>query len=660
LRLVRGRALVFATKTRCLPRREVAGPNLCHFSSFDEASHGWYEHRKCAHAVGLAPLIEVEMGFIKGLYGSAIAMAKLGQVVALGAVIVSMTAAVQASTVPPNNTKLTTKTEVFGSKRIVPILTEDSTGQLERLAERYRDIMREGGWPLVPNGSFKKGKSGKGIATLNLRLYTEGYLRPEATQGEFEEVYTSATEDAVRRFQRNHGIEISGKIDKSTIRELNVPVAARLATIEANVERLRKYAENLGGRYLVVNVPSQQIESVSNGYVHSRHNAIVGRPDRPTPVVAAALSDVIFNPYWNAPASIVERDLIPKLQKSGTGVLEEMNIKVFQGFNGPEVDPKEVDWDTAVADDYHFRQEPGDGNAMATAKINFSSPFGIYLHDTPDKHYFKTGHRFYSSGCVRVEQVGVLLNWVLNGQDGYGQSQIAALAETQENTEVKLVTPPQLRVTYLTAYPVGDTVAFYNDIYELDGTGFVVGQPLPVGETSEDGQRFVLKPVARKASAVDAAEADGFNLQTSGKSKSKPTIKPKTTGGLYEGDLLSDESNLVETPIIKKSPKPKALPKTLPEEPVVEIKKPAVKTQAAVKSVAAAQPKQAKVLTNKKKVPGLFDWEAYRKRQNQEAKTKPGKKIVAKKTTSTSCKPDLAGKLPKGCPAVATAEKKKQ
>ncbi len=581
------------------------------------------------------------------------------RVLALGVSLAALPA--MAATIPPNNTKLTTKTEVFESKRIVPMLTEDSAAQLERLAQRYRDIVREGGWPQIPLATYKKGKKGKGVAALNLRLYIEGYLRPEATQGEFEEIFTSATEDAVRRFQRNHGIEITGKVDKSTVRELNVSAQARLGTIEANIERLRVYAENLGDRYLIVNVPSQQIEAVSNGYVYSRHNAIVGRPDRPTPVVATALSDVVFNPYWNAPPSIVERDLIPKILK-GEDVFETMNIKVFQGFGGPEVDPEEVDWNTAVADDYHFRQEPGDSNAMATAKINFPSPFGIYLHDTPDKGYFKTGHRYYSSGCVRVEKVDILLNWILNGQDGIGNSQIAALAETQENTEVKLVEAPQLRVTYLTAFPVGDTVAFHNDIYELDGSGFVVGQPLPVGELSEEGQRFVLKPVPRKASAVDAAEADGFTLQTIGGSKTKSSAKPKTTtkttGGLYEGDLLTVDSDEDEAPIVKKAPKPKLVPKVELEEPALPNKKSVVKTQATAKSVAAAKPKDAKPVASRKNVPGLFDWVAFRK---QQAKARPEKNVVAKKPktkTATDCKPGNGGKLPKGCQAVKTAEKK--
>ncbi len=567
--------------------------------------------------------------------------------VALGAMLALAVVPSNAATVPPNNTKLTTQTELLVNKQVVPMLTEQSAGQLESLAQRYRDVVSNGGFPKVPNGTYKKGKQHKSIGVLNRRLYLEGYLRVEATQGEYEQIYTSATEEAVRRYQRNLGLEPSGKVDAATLKQLNVTAAQRLRTIEANIERLREYAKDLGPRYLVVNVPSQQIEAVSGGYVYSRHNAVVGREDRPTPVVATALSDVIFNPYWNAPASIVERDLIPKLL-SDRNVLEEMNIKVFQGYGGPEVDPRKINWRRVVPDDYHFRQEPGEGNAMATAKINFPSPFGIYLHDTPDKVYFTTNHRLYSSGCVRVDKVAILLDWILNGQDGIGAPEIAAYAETLENREVKLVEAPQLRVTYLTAWPVGNTVAFRNDVYDLDNSGFIVGQPMPVGELSDDGQRFVLKPIPRQPSAVDEDEFGGFFLFSRHRNKQNEfvdtvnadgTAMPRKRrtffGGLYEEDLGSANAAKKKT--------------ATAEEPVATKKK----------------------LKKSKNAPGLFDWDAYRKGQKSAStatkKKKPAEtKEAAKKAADTKavvkkkqeCKPGADGKLPKDCPAGEAAAKK--
>ena len=419
--------------------------------------------------------------------------------------------------------KATTLTEIVkDDDNASPMLTPAGALGLQAALTRYEAIVAAGGWAEIPEGKLKKGSGGEAVALLNRRLFAEGYVRQEATEGEFASLFTTATQEALTRFQRNNGLKISGILDPATVKVLNISAAERLATIRANIPRAAEYAKDLGPRYVIVNVPAAQLETVAGGRVYSRHNIIVGRPSRPTPVVVTALSEINFNPYWNAPASIVERDIIPKILKGGaTNVLTQMNIKVFQGVGGPEVEPESVDWATAVPDDYHFRQEPGGANAMATAKISFTSPFGIYLHDTPEKHLFEAGARFFSSGCVRVEQVAIFLDWILSGQNYFDEAsqqtidevRVAELAQTLERVDVKLVNPPQLRVAYLTAWTNGrGEVNFRPDVYELDGTGFVLGQPLPVGEVAEDGQRFVLTPVPRQPAAVEEAEADGFSL----------------------------------------------------------------------------------------------------------------------------------------------------
>jgi hypothetical protein len=284
---------------------------------------------------------------------------------------------------------------------------------------------------------------------------------------------------------------------------MNVSASERLATLRSNAPRLREYSKGLGPRYIIVNVPALQLEAVSFNSVFSRHNIIAGQPSRPTPVTITQVSDINFNPYWNAPVSIVEKDIIPRVQKEGTRVLRDMGMRIYDGYNGPEVNPDDIDWDNVPPDRFFFRQDPGEENAMATVKINFPSPFGIYLHDTPTKNLFTTGARYLSSGCIRVEQIHTLVNWILNGQDGWNPARIEQVANSRERLDVKVADGPQLRTVYLTAWPSGNgLVNFRDDIYDLDHTEFVVGQPLPPGETSDGGQRFILKPVVREASAV--------------------------------------------------------------------------------------------------------------------------------------------------------------
>ena len=167
-------------------------------------------------------------------------------------------------------------------------------------------------------------------------------------------------------------------------------------------------------------------------------------------------------------------------------------MKVFDGYGGPEIDPSKIDWANTPADRYFFRQEPGEKNAMATVKINFPSPFGVYMHDTPTKQLFNEKLRFESSGCVRVEQVHVLVDWILNKQDGWDMKRIEEVSEKVERVDVKVNIPPQLRWVYLTAWALpGGQVHFRPDIYELDGSGFITGQPTPVGELAADGRRWL-------------------------------------------------------------------------------------------------------------------------------------------------------------------------
>ncbi|MGH6853888.1 MAG: L,D-transpeptidase family protein [Aestuariivirga sp.] len=431
-----------------------------------------------------------------------------------------------------NGTRATTDTQIVNDGSVSPFLATGSAAALQAAAARFAEIAASGGWGKVPGGKFKKGTQSKAVTALNKRLFIEGYLRREATEGEYADIYTTATEDAVTRFQRNHGLAVTGAVDTATLKELNVPVERRLATIRANLPRVAEYSRDLGPRYVIVNVPAQQIETVSNGQVYSLHNAIVGRPSRPTPVVMTHVATVKFNPYWNAPASIVERDILPRMRSSGASrVMRDMNMKVFDGVGGPEVNPDRINWRRVVVDDYHFRQEPGGSNAMATAKIEFDSPFGIYLHDTPEQHLFGTGQRFYSSGCVRVEKVAIFLNWILNGQDGIDNRRIANLAQSKERLDTPVVNPPQLRVAYLTAWPGRNgEVNFRPDIYELDGSGFVMGQPLPVGETS-GGERYVLNPIPREPSAVDADEAFGFFNFGFGRSRNSDKYNDVATSG---------------------------------------------------------------------------------------------------------------------------------
>jgi len=403
--------------------------------------------------------------------------------------------------------KATTKTEIVADRSEAPMLSAASAKSVEDSIAFYEGIVAAGGWPALRATNLKPGSKGDNVVALAQRLEIEGYLPSGSAQSTV--VYTEDVASAVARFQERHGLAVTGRLDKPTVAAMNVAPSKRVAMLRANLPRIQQYVKDLGGRYIVVNVPALQLETVNGGAVYSRHNIIAGQPSRPTPVVMTSISNINFNPYWNAPRSIVEKDIIPSVRKYGVRFLRDQRMRVYDGYNGPELDPRSIDWRTVQADQLFIRQDPGEDNAMATVKINFNSPFGIYLHDTPTKSLFGTGARYLSSGCVRVDQVSVLVDWILNGQDGWNSGRIQSVGDTKERLDVTVQNAPQLRVVYLTAWAPGSGPAnFRNDIYELDNTGFVVGQPLPEGELSDDGQRFILKPVPVKASSTRALSND--------------------------------------------------------------------------------------------------------------------------------------------------------
>jgi murein L,D-transpeptidase YcbB/YkuD len=362
------------------------------------------------------------------------------------------------------------------------MVTMGSITAMEDAIQKYNEIVAGGGWPVVPKGKYERKTPSERVIILRQRLVAEGYLPFDALSVDNPEAFDAEVADALKEFQRTHGVLPSGKMDERTRAELNISADARLYTLRENYPRISAYMEGLGVRNILVNIPSAQLEAVEFGKVYSRHNVVVGKLDRPTPTLASKVSDVVFNPHWTAPASIVAKDLIPKYLKD-PNVFNQMGIRIFDGLDGPEIDPATVDWSVTPPDRYVFRQDSGDDNSLGAMKINFANKHMVYMHDTPHRELFSRNARFESSGCVRVDQVAKLVEWTFAGQNDMDDVQIEMITASQETYQSKVESaPPDVRFMYLTAWATEDGVVnFRPDIYQLDGTGFIYGQPEPAG-----------------------------------------------------------------------------------------------------------------------------------------------------------------------------------
>lgn len=349
----------------------------------------------------------------------------------------------------------------------IPILSPEIVDAVSRAITQYSDIVARGGWPVVPaDHKLKLGGRGAVVVVLRQRLMISGDLDRNIPVSEAFDTYVEA---AVKRFQTRHGIPADGVVGDSTFAALNIPAAVRLNQLATNLTRLKMLTAKLPqGRFVMVNIPAASVEAVEGGRVVSRHTAVVGKVDRPSPIVNSKITEINFHPFWTVPASIIKKDLIPMMQKKPT-YLADYRIRVYDQ-RGTELQPEQINWYSDEATNYMFRQDPGDENSLGIVKINFPSPDGVYMHDTPNKGLFNNEFRFDSSGCVRVQGIRELIEWILRDTPGQTPDVVEEQFRNGQRLNVRVATPVPLFWTYITAWAVTDgVVQFRNDIYSLDG-----------------------------------------------------------------------------------------------------------------------------------------------------------------------------------------------
>ena len=351
-------------------------------------------------------------------------------------------------------------------RTLSPIMSTDTFVAMQYAIQSYGGIVARGGWPVVPaDKTLKLGMRDPNVEALRERLIISGDL---AASAGVSNAFDSYVDTAARRFQGRHGIPADGVVGASTFAALNLPASVRLGQLSKNLDRLKELTQKQYDRYVMVNIPAARIEAVEQGRVVSRHNAVVGRVDRPSPIVNSKIYEINFNPFWTVPASIIKKDLIPYMQKNPQ-YLTNQKIRIYDKA-GNEVPPTAIDWNTDQAVNYLYRQDPGDINSMGSVKINFHSPDGVYMHDTPNKGLFVDDYRFDSSGCVRVENIRELIVWLLRDTPGWGREQVDTMFRSGERFDAKLEVQVPVFFSYITAWATQDGVVnFRDDIYNGDG-----------------------------------------------------------------------------------------------------------------------------------------------------------------------------------------------
>jgi len=346
-----------------------------------------------------------------------------------------------------------------------PTFDEGTYRRLKEALLSYSDIQVRGGWPtLQADAKLVPGWNGPDVSLLRRRLVITEDLPDDQANGED---YDDALAEGVKHFQLRHGLEATGSVGPRTLAALNVPVKKRLQQLEASLERLVGMDFLFAYRYVVVNIPAAFAEAVANDKVERRYIVVVGKADRPSPTLTAAITAVNLNPTWTVPLSITKNEIIAKMRKNPS-YLSRMHMRLLDARDN-EIDPGSVDWSSDRSPNFSVRQDSGTWNALGSVRIDMPNPYSVYMHDTNLKNLFTADYRFLSHGCTRVDNVRDLAEWVLQDTPKWGRAEIDATIASGQRVDIHLTRKIPVAWVYLTGWMTRDgTIQFRDDVYEHD------------------------------------------------------------------------------------------------------------------------------------------------------------------------------------------------
>lgn len=341
--------------------------------------------------------------------------------------------------------------------------------RLKEVLFEYIEVKEEGGWPRLHNDQpLKPGDENEHIQVLRERLEKE----PQQSinlETETETYFGPKLKQAVFNFQSRYGLSLTGFVDPRTKRALNTPVQELINKIIINLEKLKNFPEDLGSRYILVNIPDFKLKVIENDNTVMEMAIITGSSRRPTPAFSTRIETLVFNPRWYVPRSIAVKDFLPRIKKD-LSYLEKENMRIYEktenGFK--EKDPEKINWEELNRSnfDYYIWQDAGPKNFLGKVMFNSPNPYHVYLHDTPEDHLFNMRVRTFSSGCVRVEDALGLARYLLDDNSDIKEEKINKILASGVETAIPLSEPVPLHLIYLTAWvEKGGQIQFREDIY---------------------------------------------------------------------------------------------------------------------------------------------------------------------------------------------------
>jgi len=273
----------------------------------------------------------------------------------------------------------------------------------------------------------------------------------------------------VSNYQYYMDVKATGKPDSFTIARLTRSPDEILGELKINMERARWMQQEVGNLYIVIDVPAMELFFRKDGMDVMHMNTVVGKLERQTPSIGANMANVVINPPWGVPPTILKKDVLPGITKSGKKYLAKKGLKVYD-HKGNNVDAGKVN--PKNYKNYVYKQDPGDDNSLGYVKFNLPNPWDIYMHDTPHRDDFTKRNRFLSSGCVRLQRPQDMALYILGDLEKkrYTQDRLDSVISTHKTRWEILKNKIPVHIVYLTNFEDtnGRHLRYLRDIYGRD------------------------------------------------------------------------------------------------------------------------------------------------------------------------------------------------
>lgn len=320
---------------------------------------------------------------------------------------------------------------------------------LKKVLKKYREIEKKGGWKTITidssTKSYKIGDSSRVIAQIRERLFISGDIARDSKSA----IYDKELSKAVLKYKKKTGSFASTILLQKHIKDLNIPVAERIKTLTINMERCRWISNDIfkAKEFIAINIPSYQLSYFIDGKPALRLKTVVGKALNKTVIFSAPMKYIVFSPYWNVPKSILDKEILPGIEKNENYLAEH-----------------DMEWHNDFV-----RQKPGPKNSLGLIKFLFPNSNDIYLHDTPSKSLFDREDRAFSHGCIRIQNPNLLAETILRNDKKWDAAKIDAAMNSGVESWYTLKNKIPVYIGYFTAWVDEDNnVHFYEDVYKRD------------------------------------------------------------------------------------------------------------------------------------------------------------------------------------------------